>query len=231
VVCADASLEVDEPDDLYEDLQFWDGELPVRARVFTAGSVALDAFVRAAAIQDGLEECAAEGLKDALKDGEVEVGCALPGPRVVLPAAGPYKSKEGMHMKPLHAPLVKRGRVYSFGGVEGWPEEVPQSVREDVAARMAESTDQSGKANEDVPVDGTEQSDKANEDVSVEGTEQSGANEDVSVEGTEQSGANEDVSATESFDCQMAKLKFEGTLAKRTGESLQDVVAPSARVA
>jgi hypothetical protein len=179
---------------MYEDLQFWDGELPVRARVFTAGSVDLDAFMRAAVIQDGLEERAAEGLKDALKDGEVEVGCALPGPRVVLPAAGPYKSKEGMHMQPLHAPIVKRGRVYSFGGVEGWPEEVPQSVREEVESASAEG----------VPVEGVPDADKA---MSVDG-----------AGGTEQNGEVDDDEAMEPAG------------SEKSGEHLQDVVAPSARV-
>jgi hypothetical protein len=211
VVCADAAPEVDEPDDMYEDLQFWDGELPVRARVFTAGSVALEDFVRAAVVHDGLEECATEGLKD----GEVEVGCALPRPSMVLPVRvnAPVERKEGMHMKPLHAPIVKRGRVYSFGGVEGWPEEVPQSVREEVASASAE-----GVPDEDVVMEAAGKQDGENEDVAMEAA-------------GKQDGANDDGSATESFDCKAAKLKFEGILAKRAGEALQDGVTPSARVA
>jgi hypothetical protein len=101
----------------------------VRARVFAVGSEALDAFMQATAVQDGVEACK-EAAPDALESGEIEVGCALPGPRVALPAVQPVERAKGVRLVPLHAPVFRNGDAYTYGGVEGWPETAPDSVRE-----------------------------------------------------------------------------------------------------
>jgi hypothetical protein len=36
-------------------------------------------------------------------------------------------------LEPLHAPVFRRGSVYTVGGVPGWPETVPEGVRKELA--------------------------------------------------------------------------------------------------
>ena len=117
-------------------------ESPTRAKVFAVGSVALHAFTQAteadvgdvlamtAARQKGIDDVIDADGVDALKSGEIEVGCALPGPRVALPAVQPVERAKGVRLAPLHAPVFRSGDAYTYGGVEGWPATAPDSVRE-----------------------------------------------------------------------------------------------------
>ncbi len=84
----------------------------VRAKIFAVGSVDLVAFTRATddvcamAVQQGVNDVISSDGADALQNGEIEVGCALPGPRVTLPAVEQLPGQpveQGLRMVPLHA--------------------------------------------------------------------------------------------------------------------------------
>jgi hypothetical protein len=95
--------------------------------------------MQATAAQNGVEDCAEAGLEDALELGEVEVGSALPGPAVEMPAAQPGERVRGVRLVPIHAPVFRRGSVYTVGGVPGWPETVPDGVRKELAKLVGKS--------------------------------------------------------------------------------------------
>jgi hypothetical protein len=105
------------------------------------GGEALDAHLRAEAVQRGIDCFVESGMEDAVKSGEVEVGCAMPGPAVELPVAQPHERARGTRLVPLHAPVFKRGSVYTFGGVPSWPETVPESERDALAGAAGSAAD------------------------------------------------------------------------------------------
>jgi hypothetical protein len=150
-------------------------EGPTRARVFAVGSAALLAFTQAteadvdevcarAARQKGIDDVIEADGVEALKNDEIEVGCALPGPRVALPAVQSVERKKSVRLAPLHAPVFRRGDAYSYGGVEGWPATAPDSVRELTQPPRDDDVEMLNELAEDLGVD-----DAGSSEVKVEG--------------------------------------------------------------
>jgi hypothetical protein len=133
------------------------------------------AAVRAAAIQRGIDEVIEADGSDMLLSEEVVVDSALPGPAVELPAVQPQERDGGLRIVPLHAPIHRRGTVYSFGGVPGWPEHLPESERGGHEwSDVARAPEEDGQAREapDADVEMTGAADGGSDTAAAEGGEE-----------------------------------------------------------